>query len=60
VRRPREQIGIARRSRLDGDGGYLSTSGVDEAGGVRVGVGVHANDGVDGFCEHEHHGRVMP
>jgi hypothetical protein len=21
---------------------------------VRVGVGVHADDGVDGFCKHDH------
>ena len=25
-----------------------------QAGGVGVGVGVHADDGVDGFCEHNH------
>ena len=51
---PVEQGGVAIRRGLHGDGGQLAAGGIEEAGGMRVGVGVHADDGIGGVCEHGH------
>jgi len=41
---------------MAGDGGDLPAQSIKHAGGVRVGVGVDADDGIGGVCEHGHAG----
>lgn len=34
----------------------FASGGIDQTRGMCVGVGIHADDGVDRFCEHDHCG----
>jgi hypothetical protein len=57
VLRPGQQHPAAAILRRDGDHRELAAQPVQQAGGMRVGVRVHADDGIGSVCEHGHSGR---
>jgi hypothetical protein len=54
---PGQQHPVAARISGGSDNGELPAQAVEQARGVSVGVGVDADDGIDGVCEHGHSGR---
>jgi hypothetical protein len=53
---PGQQHRTAPRIGRDSDDGDLPAQAIEQAGGMGVSVGVHADDGIDGVCEHGHAG----